>query len=62
MIPFELTNLADRRQHYLLRQELHTRLLERAKEIGDPFPAAAPKAKVLYSDEEAERARERAGV
>ena len=60
--PYELTNLAGKREHKALQADLHAQLLKKAKETGDPFPAAAPKAKVLYTDEEAERARERAGV
>lgn len=60
--PYELTNLAGKREHATLEKELHAQLMKKGKESGDPFPGAAPKAKVLYSDEEAERARERAGV
>ncbi len=60
--PCELVNLAGKREHAALEKSLHSRLLKRAKELDDPFPAAAPRAKVLYTDEEAERARERAGA
>jgi arylsulfatase A-like enzyme len=60
--PYELVNLAGKREHASLEKHLRDHLMKKGKETGDPFPAAAPKAKVLYTDEEAERARERAGA
>lgn len=55
--PYEMTNLAGKREHAALERDLRAQLMKKAKETGDPFPAAAPKAKVLYTDEEAKRAQ-----
>ncbi|MEZ5393501.1 MAG: hypothetical protein R2724_11650 [Bryobacterales bacterium] len=57
-----MTNLAGTREHAALEKELRAQLMSKAKQTGDPFPAAAQKAKVLYSDEEAKRAQGRAGA
>ncbi|MEO7144535.1 MAG: sulfatase [Bryobacteraceae bacterium] len=54
---YETKNLAGDQSVKALENELLARMRRWSKETGDPFPAASPAARAMYTDEEAARSR-----